>query len=32
LLDANDQGTDITRMPVAYEEMLGRVPIRILAE
>lgn len=30
LLDANDQGIDITRMPVAYEEMLGRVPIRIL--
>lgn len=30
LLDANDIGVDITRMPVAYEDLLGRVPIRIL--
>jgi exopolysaccharide biosynthesis polyprenyl glycosylphosphotransferase len=30
LLDANELGVDITRMPVAYEDLLGRVPIRIL--
>ena len=30
LLDAHDIGVDITRMPVAYEDLLGRVPIRIL--
>jgi exopolysaccharide biosynthesis polyprenyl glycosylphosphotransferase len=30
LLDTQELGVEITRMPVAYEEMLGRVPIRIL--
>ena len=30
LLDAQEQGVEITRMPVAYEELLGRVPIRYL--
>ncbi len=30
LLDAQEMGLEITRMPVAYEEMLGRVPIRYL--
>ena len=30
LLDAQEQGVDITRMPVAYEELLGRLPIRHL--
>ena len=30
LLDAQELGTDITRMPVAYEELLHRVPIRYL--
>jgi exopolysaccharide biosynthesis polyprenyl glycosylphosphotransferase len=30
LLDAQEQGIEITRMPVAYEELLGRVPIRWL--
>jgi len=30
LLDAQELGIEITRMPVAYEEMLGRVPIRYL--
>ena len=30
LLDAQENGTEITRMPVAYEELLGRVPIRYL--
>ena len=30
LLDAQELGTEITRMPVAYEELLGRVPIRLL--
>lgn len=30
LLDAQQRGVEITRMPVAYEELLGRVPIRIL--
>jgi exopolysaccharide biosynthesis polyprenyl glycosylphosphotransferase len=30
LLDAQEQGIEITRMPVAYEELLGRVPIQWL--
>jgi exopolysaccharide biosynthesis polyprenyl glycosylphosphotransferase len=30
LLDAQEMGIAITRMPVAYEELLGRVPIRHL--
>lgn len=30
LLDAQENGIEITRMPVAYEELLGRVPIRWL--
>jgi exopolysaccharide biosynthesis polyprenyl glycosylphosphotransferase len=30
LLDAQELGVSITRMPVAYEELLGRVPIRHL--
>jgi exopolysaccharide biosynthesis polyprenyl glycosylphosphotransferase len=30
LLDAQERGIEITRMPVAYEELLGRVPIRWL--
>jgi exopolysaccharide biosynthesis polyprenyl glycosylphosphotransferase len=30
LLDTQELGLEITRMPVAYEEMLGRVPIRVL--
>ena len=30
LLDAQECGAEITRMPVAYEELLGRVPIRLL--
>lgn len=30
LLDAQETGIDITRMPVAYEELLHRVPIRYL--
>ena len=30
LLDAQERGVDITRMPVAYEELLGRLPIRHL--
>jgi exopolysaccharide biosynthesis polyprenyl glycosylphosphotransferase len=30
LLDAQQMGIDITRMPVAYEELLHRVPIRYL--
>lgn len=30
LLDAQEQGVEITRMPVVYEELLGRVPIRYL--
>lgn len=30
LLDAQEQGVEITRLPVAYEELLGRVPIRHL--
>jgi exopolysaccharide biosynthesis polyprenyl glycosylphosphotransferase len=30
LLDAQELGVSITRMPVAYEEILGRVPIKHL--
>ncbi|HMK08770.1 MAG TPA: hypothetical protein VK449_07030, partial [Anaerolineales bacterium] len=30
LLDAQEAGVEITRMPVAYEELTGRVPIRHL--
>lgn len=30
LLDAYEQGVEITRMPVAYEELLNRVPINYL--
>jgi exopolysaccharide biosynthesis polyprenyl glycosylphosphotransferase len=30
LLDAQERGIVITRMPVVYEELLGRVPIRLL--
>lgn len=30
LLDAQERGVQITRMPVAYEELFGRVPIRHL--
>jgi exopolysaccharide biosynthesis polyprenyl glycosylphosphotransferase len=30
LLDAQERGVEITRMPVVYEELLGRVPIRLL--
>jgi exopolysaccharide biosynthesis polyprenyl glycosylphosphotransferase len=30
LLDAQEHGVEITRMPVVYEELLGRVPIRLL--
>jgi len=30
LLDAQEYGIEITRMPVAYEELLGRVPIQWL--
>jgi exopolysaccharide biosynthesis polyprenyl glycosylphosphotransferase len=30
LLDAQEMGVTITRFPVAYEELLGRVPIRHL--
>jgi FlaA1/EpsC-like NDP-sugar epimerase len=30
LLDAQELGVEITRMPVAYEELLSRVPIRLL--
>ncbi|RME07028.1 MAG: sugar transferase, partial [Anaerolineae bacterium] len=30
LLDAQERGVEITRMPVAYEELTGRVPIKIL--
>lgn len=30
LLEAQEHGVEITRMPVAYEELLGRVPIRLL--
>jgi len=31
LLDAQERGLQITRMPVAYEQLLGRVPINHLA-
>jgi lipopolysaccharide/colanic/teichoic acid biosynthesis glycosyltransferase len=30
LLDAQQSGVEIVRMPVVYEELFGRVPIRIL--
>jgi exopolysaccharide biosynthesis polyprenyl glycosylphosphotransferase len=30
LLDTQERGVEITRMPVAYEELLGRVPIQTL--
>lgn len=30
LLDAREYGTEIIRMPVIYEELLSRVPIRLL--
>jgi exopolysaccharide biosynthesis polyprenyl glycosylphosphotransferase len=30
LLDAQETGVEITRMPVIYEDLLGRVPIRLL--
>lgn len=30
LLDAQEQGVEISRMPVVYEDLLGRVPIRLL--
>lgn len=30
LLDAQERGVEITRMPVLYEELLDRVPIRLL--
>jgi exopolysaccharide biosynthesis polyprenyl glycosylphosphotransferase len=30
LLDAQERGVEITRMPVAYEELLGRVPVQHL--
>ena len=30
ILDAQERGIEITRMPVAYEELVGRVPINIL--
>ena len=30
LLDAQELGVEITRMAVAYEDLLGRVPIRLL--
>lgn len=30
LLDAQQAGVEITRMPVAYEQLLNRVPIKIL--
>lgn len=30
LLDAQERGIEVTRMPSAYEEVLGRVPIRHL--
>jgi len=30
LLDSQEHGIEITRMPVAYEELFGRVPIKIL--
>lgn len=30
LLDTQEKGTEISRMPSVYEELLGRVPIRLL--
>jgi exopolysaccharide biosynthesis polyprenyl glycosylphosphotransferase len=30
LLDAQEEGVDIVRMPTVYEELLGRVPILVL--
>jgi exopolysaccharide biosynthesis polyprenyl glycosylphosphotransferase len=30
LLDAQERGVEIVRMPRAYEELLGRIPIRVL--
>lgn len=30
ILDAQERGIEISRMPVVYEELLGRVPIRLL--
>jgi exopolysaccharide biosynthesis polyprenyl glycosylphosphotransferase len=30
LLDAQEQGVEITRLPVAYEDLLGRLPIQHL--
>lgn len=30
ILDAQEKGTDVTRMPILYEEMTGRVPIHHL--
>ena len=30
LLDAQERGIEISRMPVVYEELLGRVPIQLL--
>jgi len=30
LLDAQEKGIEISRMPAVYEELLGRVPIRLL--
>ena len=30
LLDAHERGIEITRMPLTYEELLARVPIRVL--
>lgn len=30
LLDAQERGVEITRMPKVYEELLGRVPIQLL--
>lgn len=30
LLDAQEKGVEISRMPVVYEDLLGRVPIRLL--
>jgi exopolysaccharide biosynthesis polyprenyl glycosylphosphotransferase len=30
ILDAQERGVEITRMPVLYEDLLGRVPIRLL--
>jgi exopolysaccharide biosynthesis polyprenyl glycosylphosphotransferase len=30
ILDAEEQGVDVTTMPVVYEEIMGRVPISLL--